>query len=69
MQPEAEPMPASVWRNPWYNLAFGFGSGTLPKAPGTWGSLVALAFVPLLQTLPGWASCLTTSSPASRLVA
>ena len=46
--------PPSVWRNPWHFLAFGFGSGTLPKAPGTWGSLVALPFIPLLQMLPDW---------------
>ncbi len=49
----ARPVPA-IWSNPWHNLAFGFGSGTLPKAPGTWGSLVALPFVPLLQLLPTW---------------
>jgi len=54
LQSGAEPIPHSVWSNPWHNLAFGFGSGTLPKAPGTWGSLVALAFVPLWQLLPGW---------------
>src|SRR5690606_41389545 len=47
-------VPPSVWRNPWHFLAFGFGSGTLPKAPGTWGSLVALPFVPLWQMLPDW---------------
>lgn len=38
---QTAPVPPSVWRNPWHFLAFGFGSGTLPKAPGTWGSLVA----------------------------
>ncbi len=54
LQPAAEPIPHSVWSKPWHNLAFGFGSGILPKAPGTWGSLVALAFVPLWQMLPGW---------------
>ncbi|NKQ11082.1 MULTISPECIES: phosphatidylglycerophosphatase A [unclassified Pseudomonas] len=54
LQPTAEPIPLSVWSNPWHNLAFGLGSGTLPKAPGTWGSLAALAFVPLWQALPGW---------------
>ena len=43
-----------VWSNPWHNLAFGFGSGLMPKAPGTWGSLVALPFVPLWQLLPAW---------------
>jgi phosphatidylglycerophosphatase A len=50
----AEVVPPSVWRNPWHFLAFGFGSGTLPKAPGTWGSLVALPFIPLWQMLPDW---------------
>lgn len=46
--------PASVWRNPWHFLAFGLGSGAMPKAPGTWGTLVGLVFVPLLQLLPHW---------------
>ncbi|WP_417777926.1 phosphatidylglycerophosphatase A [Stutzerimonas xanthomarina] len=35
-----------VWSDPWHNLAFAFGSGLMPGA-GTWGSLVALPFVPL----------------------
>ncbi|WP_313550687.1 phosphatidylglycerophosphatase A [Pseudomonas sp.] len=48
------PATPAVWRNPWHFLAFGFGSGTLPKAPGTWGSLVALPFVPLWHLLPDW---------------
>lgn len=47
-------VPPSVWRNPWHFLAFGLGSGTLPKTPGTWGSLLGLAAVPLLQWLPLW---------------
>ena len=38
-----------VWRNLWHFLAFGFGSGLAAKAPGTWGTLVGLLFVPLLQ--------------------
>lgn len=46
--------PASVWRNPWHFIAFGFGSGTLPKAPGTWGSLAAMPFLYVLQWLPDW---------------
>ncbi|GGJ98884.1 phosphatidylglycerophosphatase A family protein [Pseudomonas matsuisoli] len=46
--------PCTVWNNPWHFLAFGCGSGTLPKAPGTWGSLMALPFLPLLQLLPTW---------------
>ncbi|MCL5042397.1 MAG: phosphatidylglycerophosphatase A [Gammaproteobacteria bacterium] len=48
-QPHA---PASVWRNPIHFLAFGFGSGAIPKAPGTWGTLAAVPFVLLWQQLP-----------------
>ncbi|MFT7300393.1 MAG: phosphatidylglycerophosphatase A [Porticoccus sp.] len=39
-------------RNPVHLLAFGFGSGLAPKAPGTAGTLVALLLWPLLATLP-----------------
>lgn len=46
------PVPASVWRNPWHFIAFGFGSGTLPVAPGTFGTLMAIPFYLLLQDLP-----------------
>jgi phosphatidylglycerophosphatase A len=34
--------PRKVLRNPILLLAFGFGSGCLPKAPGTFGTLVAI---------------------------
>lgn len=40
-----------VWTNFWHFLAFGFGSGLARKAPGTWGTLAGLLFVPLLQLL------------------
>lgn len=30
------------WRNPVHLLAFGFGSGAAPKAPGTFGTLAAI---------------------------
>lgn len=40
-----------VWRNFWHFLAFGFGSGLARKAPGTWGTLAGLVFVPGLQLL------------------
>jgi len=33
-------------------LAFGFGSGLLPGAPGTWGTLAALPLYLLLAPLP-----------------
>ncbi len=35
-------------------LAFGFGSGLLPKAPGTWGTLAAIPVYLLLAPLPLW---------------
>ena len=31
-----------VWRDPSFFLAFGFGSGLLSIAPGTWGTLAAV---------------------------
>jgi phosphatidylglycerophosphatase A len=39
-------------RNPLHLLAFGFGSGLAPKAPGTFGTLVALPLYLLMQGLP-----------------
>jgi phosphatidylglycerophosphatase A len=43
-------------RDPLQLLAFGFGSGLAPKAPGTFGSLVAVLLFPLLAllTLPAY---------------
>lgn len=38
-------------RDPLQLLAFGLGSGLAPKAPGTFGSLAALVFFPLLALL------------------
>ena len=40
----------TVWRNPLYFIAFGFGSGLMPKAPGTWGTLAA---IPLYLLIAG----------------
>ncbi|MEM9242913.1 MAG: phosphatidylglycerophosphatase A [Pseudomonadota bacterium] len=44
-------VPRSVWRNPWHFIAFGFGSGAVPVAPGTFGTLVAIPFYLLLNQL------------------
>jgi phosphatidylglycerophosphatase A len=38
-------------RNPVHLLAFGFGSGLLPKAPGTYGTLVGVALYLLIAPL------------------
>lgn len=41
----------SIWSNPIYFLAFGFGSGLSPVAPGTCGTLVAIPLYLLLRDL------------------
>jgi phosphatidylglycerophosphatase A len=41
-------------RKPTHLLAFGFGSGLLPKAPGTFGTLAAIPIYLLMQPLPLW---------------
>lgn len=43
---------AQLLRNPVHLLAFGFGSGLSPKAPGTAGTVVAALLFPLLAQLP-----------------
>ena len=40
-----------VLRDPVHWLAFGLGSGLLPRAPGTWGSLLAVGIFWLLPPL------------------
>jgi len=42
----------AVWRNPVHFLAFGFGSGLAPKAPGTFGTLAAVPLYLLMTLLP-----------------
>ena len=46
------PVPREVWRNPLYFIAFGFGSGAAPFAPGTFGTLMAIPFYLVLSLLP-----------------
>jgi phosphatidylglycerophosphatase A len=43
--------PSSIWRNPVHFAAFGFGSGALPVAPGTFGTLMAVALYLLLPQM------------------
>lgn len=43
--------PTVILRNPVHLLAFGFGSGLAPKAPGTFGTLAAVPLYLLLQML------------------
>ena len=43
---------AAPWTHPIHFLAFGFGSGLAPKAPGTFGSLIAIPLIIALSVLP-----------------
>ena len=45
------PTPNSVWQNPLHFVAFGFGVGTIPFAPGTFGTLIAIPFYLLMHPL------------------
>jgi len=48
------PIPSALWRKPICIVALGFGAGILPKAPGTWGTLLAVPIYLILQSLsPG----------------
>lgn len=47
-----------VWQDPIYFIAFGFGTGLMPKAPGTWGTLAAIPLYLLMLDLH-WSIYLT----------
>ncbi len=51
MTKSASATPRSVWRNPVHFAAFGFGSGAAPVAPGTFGTLMAVALYLLLPAM------------------
>lgn len=53
---ESRPLPRPSLANPVHLLAFGFGSGCSPKAPGTMGTLLAVGlYLPLsLLSLPAY---------------
>ncbi len=50
----APPIPLNSLRDPVVLLATGFGSGLTPKAPGTWGTLMAVPLYLVLQPLTWW---------------
>lgn len=54
MSPPHPAPPAQMLRDPGHFLSFGGGSGLIPWAPGTWGSLVGVAAFALLQPLEAW---------------
>lgn len=50
--------PRVVLRDPVHLLAFGFGSGLMPRAPGTFGTLIAVPIV-WAAMQAGWAAHVT----------
>lgn len=46
------PTPGDLVRDPVLMLAFGFGSGLVPRMPGTAGSLLAVLLFPAIAWLP-----------------
>ena len=55
---ETEPLPKPSMGNAVHLLAFGFGAGCSPKAPGTMGTLLAVGIYLPLSRLPLWAYAL-----------
>lgn len=47
-------LPAFIWRDPLHFLACGFGSGAMPWAPGTFGTLIAIPIYLLLCGINIW---------------
>jgi len=47
-------IPVSYLKNPIHFLALGFGSGLMPKAPGTFGTLAAIPVFLLLSQFDLW---------------
>lgn len=52
MTTSAERIRARPWGSPVHFLALGFGAGSLPLAPGTWGTAVAVPLCALALHLP-----------------
>ena len=46
------PIPPTIWQKPSHFIAFGFGTGALPIAPGTFGTLIAIPFYLAICSLP-----------------
>lgn len=52
--------PRTVFTNPIHFIAFGFGAGAMPFAPGTWGTLMAIPIYYVMQDLSLMAYVLVT---------
>lgn len=49
---KSQKVPDNVWTDPWYFIGFGLGSGAMPIAPGTFGTLFAIPIYLMLSHLP-----------------
>lgn len=47
-------IPATYLKNPLHFISLGFGSGLMPKAPGTFGTLAAIPLYVLMSNLELW---------------
>lgn len=54
------PRPSTIFTDPVHFLAFGFGSGLSPVAPGTFGTVAAAVIYLFLAGLPLWLYLLVT---------
>lgn len=52
--------PQSVWENPLHFVTFGFGSGAMPYAPGTFGTLASIPFYLIFSHLVWWQYLIVT---------
>lgn len=57
---KTRPCTRSVFHNPIHFVAFGFGSGLLPRMPGTYGTIVAIPIYLLIANTPLWLYALIT---------
>ncbi|MGI9302662.1 MAG: phosphatidylglycerophosphatase A family protein [Gammaproteobacteria bacterium] len=55
MDRESQPSPGIVFTSPVHFVAFGFGSGLSPIAPGTAGTLLGVAVYLLMHGMTWWA--------------
>lgn len=48
LKKERKPLPNTIFKKPLHFIAFGFGVGAIPFAPGTFGTLLAACFYSLI---------------------
>ena len=59
-KPSNQQISKKVWQDPAWFIAFGFGSGLSPKAPGTCGTLAAIPVYLLLANSPWYVYLIAT---------